>query len=70
MSTQEPVGRGQADEAIAPPAHHQGFDRALDRALRQLTGDEGELVVVQSVVVTPNPGGVGQYKVVLVPKGG
>jgi len=50
-------------------AHSQGFDRALELALSRLKGDEGELLVVPSVVVKPNPGGVGQYKIELKPKG-
>jgi hypothetical protein len=53
-------------------AHSDGFEHALERALAGLDGRKyagKELIVQQSVVITPNPGGVGQYRVELVPKG-
>jgi hypothetical protein len=53
-------------------AHGDGFEHALDRALADLDGRKyaGQwLTVEKSVFITPNPGGVGQYRVELKPKG-
>ncbi|MDQ2968196.1 MAG: hypothetical protein M3R37_07745 [Actinomycetota bacterium] len=53
-------------------AHSDGFAHALERALADLDGRKyagKELIVRQSVCITPNPGGVGQYRVELIPKG-
>lgn len=53
-------------------AHSDGFDHAFERALADLDGRKyagQELIVRHSVVITPNPGGVGQYRVELIPKG-
>ena len=52
-------------------AHSDGFEHELERALENLDGRKyagKELIVEQSVVITPNPGGVGQYRVELKPK--
>lgn len=69
---EEVAARGEirADELARP--HHEGFDHALNRALAELDGSKyagKELMVQQSIVITANPGGVGQYRVELVPKG-
>jgi hypothetical protein len=64
------LGEVPADEV--GKAHSDGFEHALERALAELDGRKyagKELIVRQSVVITPNPGGVGQYRVELVPKG-
>jgi hypothetical protein len=63
-------GEVPADEVST--AHSDGFGHALERALANLDGEryaDKELIVQQSVVITPNPGGVGQYRVELKPKG-
>jgi hypothetical protein len=52
--------------------HGEGFQKALDRALEELDGSKyagQELAVHAFVSITPNPGGVSQYRVVLVPNG-
>ena len=73
MSEREAIAFGDAPEPVAATSHHEGFDRALDKALRDLDGDKyaGQtLQVLQFVVISRNPGGVGQYRVELVPGGG
>lgn len=52
--------------------HGEGFQKALDKALEDLDGEKyagQELSVHAFVKITPNPGGVGQYRVELVPRG-
>jgi hypothetical protein len=63
---------GQVPAEEVGKAHSDGFEHALERALADLDGRKyagQELLVRQSVVITPNPGGVGQYRVELLPKG-
>jgi hypothetical protein len=72
MNDQEPAALGEIRGDEVGGAHGQGFERALDRALRELDGQKyagKELLVRQSVVITANPGGVGQYRIELVPRG-
>ncbi len=46
--------------------HQQNFDRALADALRQWNPADGENASVRlEVSITPNPGGVNEYGVVL-----
>ena len=46
--------------------HAQNFDRALAEALRQWDPDEGtDLHVRLEVSISPNPGGVSEYRVIL-----
>lgn len=52
--------------------HGEGFEKAFDKALQDLDGEKyagQELAVKAFVKITPNPGGVGQYRVELVPHG-
>jgi hypothetical protein len=52
--------------------HGEGFQKALDSALEQLDGSKyaGQKLAVHAFVsITPNPGGVSQYHVVLTPSG-
>ena len=52
--------------------HGEGFEKAFEKALRDLDGEKyaGQTLAVQAfVTITPNPGGVGQYTVSLVPTG-
>ena len=60
-------GRGRVGAAQIVPAHAEGFNRALERALKQLpTGKESKKYEVRfSVVVEPNPGEIGEYVVEL-----
>lgn len=72
--------RGVASEMSLPPtAHHKGFDRALDAALRRLdygaladAKAAGEEVVTFDVTlqvdVTTNPGQIGDYRIILEPR--
>ena len=59
--------------AYSEISHHgEGFQKALDKALKDLDGKKfagQELAVKAFVKITPNPGGVGQYRVELVPRG-
>ena len=48
--------------------HSDGFDAALDAALRKLNRG-GDFNIQLWVSVTPNPGGVSHYGVDLTPKG-
>jgi hypothetical protein len=52
--------------------HGEGFEKAFDKALRELDGSKyagKELEVQAFITITPNPGGVSQYHVVLIPTG-
>ena len=52
--------------------HGEGFGKALDKALQDLDGPRyagQELAVHAFITITPNPGGVSQYRVSLVPTG-
>lgn len=52
--------------------HGEGFEKAFEKALRDLDGPKyagQELEVHAFVTITPNPGGVHQYKVVITPTG-
>jgi hypothetical protein len=52
--------------------HGEGFEKAFDKALKDLDGSKyagQELEVRAFVKITPNPGGVGQYRIELKPKG-
>jgi hypothetical protein len=52
--------------------HGEGFEKAFNKALKELDGQRyaGQTLEVQAfVTITPNPGGVGQYTVSLVPTG-
>jgi predicted lipoprotein len=72
MSERESVASGEI--SYREISHHaEGFSKALDKALEDLDGETWagkELTVIASVKITPNPGGVGQYVVQLVPGGG
>ena len=53
-------------------SHGEGFEKAFEKALDALDGAKyaGEKLEVRAFVsISPNPGGVGQYTVVLVPTG-
>jgi hypothetical protein len=66
------AARGAAGGEATRKEHHEGFNEALQHALSKLDGPKyanQELEVRQIIEITPNPGGVGQYKVELVPKG-
>lgn len=52
--------------------HGEGFEKAFEKALRDLDGQKyaGQTLEVHAfVTITPNPGGVGQYTVSLIPQG-
>jgi hypothetical protein len=52
--------------------HGEGFEKAFEKALKDLDGSKyagKELEVRAFISITPNPGGVSQYKVELKPKG-
>jgi hypothetical protein len=52
--------------------HGEGFQKAFEQALERLDGSTyagQELAVHAFVTITPNPGGVGQYRIELKPKG-
>jgi hypothetical protein len=52
--------------------HGEGFEKAFKKALRDLDGNKfagQELQVLAFVQITPNPGGVSQYRVELKPGG-
>lgn len=53
-------------------AHSDGFNRALDNALQKLQKEHHgqRFQVLYFIKVTPNPGGVGEYSVVLDPVAG
>jgi hypothetical protein len=68
----EIAARGSVGREATTKEHHEGFNEALQAALRDLDGPKyagQELEVRQVIEITPNPGGIGQYKVELVPKG-
>lgn len=71
MENPEIASSGQAERDEI--GHHgEGFEKAFERALRELDGERyaGQTLGVQAfVTITPNPGGVGQYVVSLVPTG-
>ena len=52
--------------------HGDGFEKAFERALKDLDGSKyagKELELCAFVSITPNPGGVSQYRIELKPKG-
>jgi len=52
--------------------HGKGFERAFEKALEELDGEKyaGQKLEVKAyVTITPNPGGVSQYTVTLLPTG-
>ena len=52
--------------------HGEGFEKAFNKALEELDGQKyaGQALEVQAfITITPNPGGVSQYRVALVPTG-
>jgi 5,10-methylene-tetrahydrofolate dehydrogenase/methenyl tetrahydrofolate cyclohydrolase len=52
--------------------HGEGFEKAFDKALKDLDGQKyaGQTLEVRAfVTITPNPGGVGQYTISLIPHG-
>jgi hypothetical protein len=60
------VGRDEIDH------HGEGFEKAFEKALRELDGAkyaDKELEVHAFVTITPNPGGVHQYRVVFTATG-
>jgi hypothetical protein len=71
MSEREIAASGEI--SYTEISHHgEGFSKALDKALKDLDGDNyagQQLTVIASIKITPNPGGVGQYHVELVPHG-
>jgi len=71
MSEREIVASGEI--SYREISHHgEGFSKALDKALEDLDGEKyagQQLTVIASIKITPNPGGVGQYLVQLVPGG-
>jgi hypothetical protein len=69
---EEIAGRGSAERDEVPRSHSAGFNAAFDRALQDLDGQKyagQELCVRYSITVSANPGGVGQYHVILSPPG-
>ncbi len=56
-------------EDVHPPAKHghmQHFDDALAKALAQWDPNDGTNVRIRfEASVSPNPGGIGQYRVIL-----
>ena len=53
-------------------SHGEGFEKAFEKALEALDGDRfgGEKLEVRAFVsISPNPGGVSQYTVTLIPGG-
>jgi hypothetical protein len=72
MNDEEVASFGDVSGDEVDKAHSDGFERAFERALAELDGRKyaGQwLEVHQSVLITANPGGVGQYRVELKPKG-
>jgi hypothetical protein len=68
----EIAARGEIARDEVEGRHTDGFERALDRALSELDGSKyagQELFIRAAVVISSNPGGVGQYRVELVPRG-
>jgi hypothetical protein len=53
-------------------SHGEGFEKAFEQALERLDGEKfaGEKLEVRAfVLISPNPGGVSQYTVTLLPTG-
>jgi hypothetical protein len=72
LNDEEIASFGDVPADEVDKAHSDGFEHAFERALAELDGRKyaGQwLEVHQSVLITPNPGGVGQYRVELKPKG-
>jgi hypothetical protein len=71
MDEQEIAGQGEVSQDDI--GHHgDGFEKAFEKALKDLDGSKyagKELEVHAFVKITPNPGGVGQYRIELTPKG-
>lgn len=69
-SDEEIAATGQVrGDQIARP-HHQAWDEALDKALEDLDGAKWagkKLIARHTVEITPNPGGISHYTIVLVP---
>jgi hypothetical protein len=52
-------------EAPQKSNHMRNFEVALQRALDQFDGEEQDAPVVFQVDVSPNPGGVKEYRVIV-----
>ena len=56
---------------VDPPEklhHTANLNAALADALRKWDGGAAEVVVRWEATISPNPGGIGQYRVILEPK--
>jgi hypothetical protein len=65
------AARGEVTGESVSKSHHEAWDEAMDKALRDLDGPKyaGQDLVVRHVVqITPNPGGVSHYSIELVSK--
>jgi hypothetical protein len=66
--------RPTGKEDVRPPEkqqHMQHLNAALTKALNAWNPEDGTEVVIRfEATVTPNPGGVSQYRVVLAPPSG
>ena len=66
------AARGEVPGESVSKSHHEAWDEALDKALRDLDGPKyaGQDLIVRHIIqITPNPGGVSQYVVQLIPTG-
>ena len=70
MDDYEVAARGEVSQDEI--GHHgEGFEKAFEKALRELDGSKyagKELEIHASISITPNPGGVGQYRIELKPR--
>ena len=65
------AARGEVPGESVSKSHHEAWDEAMDKALRDLDGPKyaGQDLIVRHVVqITPNPGGVSHYSIELVTK--
>ena len=71
MDEHEIAARGEISQDEI--GHHgDGFQKAFEQALKKLDGSKyagKELEVRAYISITSNPGGVGQYRIELKPKG-
>ena len=69
-SDEEIAARGEVRGAEISRPHHEAWNEALDKALADLDGEKWankELIARHVVKITPNPGGISQYTITLVP---
>ena len=72
MEDENIAASGEVSGDSVAKSHHEAWDEAMDKALRDLDGPKyaGQNLIVRHVVqITPNPGGVSQYVVQLIPTG-